>query len=106
MANEEGGAMETTTQYPVRLQIDYPEQLSRLSTFFRGLLGIPHLIVLIFVGIAQGVVMFISWWIVLFTGKYPKGLFDFVVNTMRWQTRVNAYSAFLTDRYPPFNGRP
>lgn len=99
--------METKTQYPVRLEIDYPEKLSRLTTFFLGLLGIPHLIVLFFVSIAQGVVVFISWWVILFTGKYPKGMFDFVANTLRWQTRFTAYySMLLTSKYPPFNGRP
>ncbi|MBI4289294.1 MAG: DUF4389 domain-containing protein [Chloroflexi bacterium] len=90
--------------YPVRLEVDYPERMSRLTTFFRAFLVIPHIAVLFFVGIAQGVVGFFAWWMILFTGKFPKGMFDFVAKIFRWQTRVNAYSMFLTGKYPPFGG--
>ena len=102
---EPGGTIEQKASYPVRLEVDYAEEHSRLSTFFRGFLIIPHIVVLIFIGIAQGVVAFISWWVILFTGKYPKGMFDFVANALRWQIRLNAYSMYLTGKYPPFNGR-
>ena len=95
---------------PVKFSIDYPEKLSRgillLKTFFGWLyVLIPHGIVLMFYGIAVCVVTVIAWFAILFTGKYPKGMFDFVVGYQRWSNRVNAYVMFLTDEYPPFHGR-
>ena len=66
------------------------------------MLIIPQMVVLYFVGIAAGVIIFISWWAILFTGRYPKGLFDFVSGYFRWVTRVNGYYYLLTDKYPPF----
>ena len=89
--------------YPITLEVEFPDKLSRLTTFFRCLLVIPQAIVLYFLGIAVGVIAFISWWAILFTGRYPKGLFDFVSGYLRWSTRVNGYSFFLTDKYPPFS---
>ena len=96
--------METKPEYPVRLEVDYPERVSCLSTFFRLLLSIPHVIALFFLSIAQGVVVFFAWWMILFNGRYPKGMFDFVAKVLRWQTRFNAYSMLLTSKYPPLNG--
>jgi hypothetical protein len=94
--------------YPVTFDVDYPEKLSRgwllLKVFFGWLYaGIPHWIVLYFLGIAVSVVIFISFWIILFTGKFPRGLFDFVVGYIRWQTRVTVYLSLLRDEYPPFS---
>ncbi len=89
-------------KYPITLDVEFPDKLSRLTTFFRCLLIIPQLFVLYFVGIAAGVIIFISWWAILFTGRYPKGLFDFVSGYFRWVTRVNGYYYLLTDKYPPF----
>ena len=89
--------------YPITLEVEFPDKLSRLTTFFRCLLVIPQTIVLYFIGIAASVIVFISWWAILFTGRYPKGLFDFVSGYLRWSTRVNGYSFFLTDKYPPFS---
>jgi hypothetical protein len=89
--------------YPVRLEIDYPERLNRLSTFFRGLLAIPQLIALTFVGIGALFAIVIAWFAVLFTGRFPRGLFDFIVGVIRWGARVNAYLFLMTDRYPPFS---
>jgi len=66
---------------------------------------IPHGFILLFRSIAAGFVIFIAWWIVLFTGKYPKGMHDFVTGTIRWGTRVNLYMGFMTDTYPPFTGK-
>jgi hypothetical protein len=88
--------------YPVRLEIDYVERPSRLSTFLRGLLVIPHLIVLTFVGIASLFAILAAWVAVLFTGRFPRGLFDFIVGVIRWGARVTAYMFLMTDRYPPF----
>lgn len=95
---------------PVKFSVDYPEKLSRgmllLKTFFGWIyVLIPHGIVLCFYGIAAVVVTFIAWWAILFTGKYPKGMFDFVVGYQRWSNRVNAYMLLLTDAYPPFSSK-
>jgi hypothetical protein len=90
--------------YPIELNVQYPEKLSRLTTFFRCIMVIPHAFVLYFVSIAAGVILFLSWWAILFTGRYPKSFFNFMVWTFRWNTRVNGYSYLLTDKYPPFNG--
>lgn len=96
--------MDNKLKYPVQVEVGYPERLSRASTFFRILLGIPHVIALFFLSIAQGVVVFFAWWMILFTGRYPRGMFDFVAKIFRWQTRFNAYGMLLTGRYPPFDG--
>ena len=90
-------------EYPITVGVAYPEKLSRLSTFFRFFLLIPQMIVLWLVGILAGIFMFFAWWAILFTGKYPKGLFDFVSGYLRWSTRVSGYSSLLTDKYPPFS---
>jgi hypothetical protein len=89
--------------YPITVGVAYPEKLSRLSTFFRLILVIPQNIVLYFLGIVAFVLMFFAWWAILFTGKYPKGLFDFVAGYLRWSTRVSGYFYLLTDKYPPFS---
>jgi hypothetical protein len=94
----------------VTYRVDEPEKLSRgillLKTFLGWLyVGIPHGICLGLYGIAMYVVLFISWFAILFTGKFPKGLFDFVVAYQRWSNRVTAYMMLLTDEYPPFNGQ-
>ncbi len=94
-------------KYPADITVDYPEQLSRgmliLKVLFGWLyVGIPHGIILAIYGIAVAVVTFIAFWCILFTGKYPKGLYDFVVGYMRWGQRVNVYLNLLRDEYPPF----
>jgi hypothetical protein len=91
-------------EYPVQLEIDYDENLSRWLIFVKWLLIIPHLIVLVFLAIAAYVVVFIAFFAILFTGSYPRGMFDFVTGVLRWSIRVNAYGQWLvTDRYPPFS---
>jgi hypothetical protein len=91
--------------YPVTLKGDMAGMPSRWLWIFKWLLIIPHCFILYFLGIAMGFVWIISWFAILFTGKYPKGLFDFSVGVMRWQWRVNfySYSALGTDKYPPFS---
>jgi len=67
-------------------------------------LAIPHYVVLIFLGIAAVVSVIIAWFAILFTGRYPRSLFDFVVGVLRWGNRVAAYAFLMvTDRYPPFS---
>ncbi len=103
-----------TDQYPstvdeqsVHLDIDYPEvktDLNRWYPLFKWLLAIPHFIVLAFLVVGAVFAVIFAWFAILFTGKYPRGLFDFVVGVGRWQLRVAAYSWLLvTDRYPPFS---
>ncbi len=96
--------------YPVTFKVDYPEKLSRgtllLKVFFGWLyVGIPHGIALFFYGIGVGVVQFIAFWAILFTGKFPKGMFDFVVGYARWSNNLTAYMSFMRDEYPPFSGK-
>lgn len=96
--------------YPIKLTVDYPEKLSRgkliLRTLFGMLyIGIPHYFCLAFYGIAAYFVSFFAWWAILFTGKYPQGMFNFYVGFIRWQLRVTGHMANLTDKYPPFSGK-
>jgi hypothetical protein len=73
----------------------------------KWLLAIPHYIVLVFLAIAAVVSVVIAWFAILFTGRYPRGLFNFVVGVMRWGARVEGYAFLLvTDRYPPFSLDP
>lgn len=102
-----------TDKYPstveaqsVHIDIDYPDAatLNRWLPLVKWLLAIPHYIVLIVLAIAAGGVIVIAWFAIMFTGKYPKTLFDFVVGVLRWSARVNAYAFLLvTDKYPPFS---
>jgi len=95
----------TDEEQAVHLEIAYPDakQLNRWLPLVKWFLAIPHIIVLCFLGIAALVCMVIAWFAILFTGRYPRGLFDFVVGFLRWALRVEAYACLLTtDRYPPF----
>ena len=102
-----------TDQYPstveeqtVHLEIDYPDverDLNRWLPLVKWLLAIPHYVVLIVLSVAAVFAVVIAWLAILFTGRYPRGLFDFVVGVGRWWLRVQAYAFLLvTDRYPPF----
>jgi hypothetical protein len=113
--------------YPAHLDVAYPERLSRGLIFVKWLLAIPHFLVLaVFVGgglwlgtragdtndawdnganvgwSLVGLLVLISAIVLLFTGRYPKPLYDFVLGMDRWALRVGAYAALMTDRYPPF----
>lgn len=89
--------------YPITVNFEYSEKMSRLTTFFRVFMIIPHVIVLELLGIVAGLLMLASWFVILFTGKLPRGMFNFVAGYNRWSTRVNGYSSLLTDKYPPFS---
>ena len=91
--------------YPVTLIVEYPERLSRLTTFFRLFMLIPQVFVFMFICIAAWVIMFLSWWAILFTARYPDGFFKFVAWFLRWGARLAGYGYLLTDKYPPFSGR-
>jgi hypothetical protein len=90
--------------YPVTFEADYVERRSRLSTFFRLILAIPVAIVLYVFGIVAWFAVVIAWFAIILTGRYPKGLYEFVADFTRFLARVTAYSVLLTDAYPPFNG--
>jgi hypothetical protein len=92
--------------YPVTFEADYEERRSRLTTLFRWVLAIPHWVVLFFYSIAAGVVAIVAWFALLFTARYPQGMYDFVAGFLRYRTYVYAYSFLLTDKYPPFTGAP
>lgn len=89
--------------YPLRFDVEYPERLSRLLIFVKWLLAIPHFIVLYFLGIIAELFLLIAFFAILFTKKYPRGLFDFVVNVYRWNANAVAYTALMRDEYPPFS---
>ena len=103
-----------TDQYPstveeqqVHLELDYPEverDLNRWLPLVKWLLALPHYLVLIALAVAAFFAVVLAWFAILFTGRYPRGLFDFVVGVARWGLRVQAYAVLLlTDRYPPFS---
>ncbi|HLZ68390.1 MAG TPA: DUF4389 domain-containing protein [Dehalococcoidia bacterium] len=92
--------------YPLQYELAYSEPMNRLSTLLRIIYAIPHIIVLYLLGIALEVITFIAWWAILFTGKYPQGMFTFAVGVSRWQQRASAYVLLLTDAYPPFSMEP
>ncbi len=101
-------------QYPssdeeqyVHLEVDYPDvkrDLNRWLPLVKWLLAIPHLLILVLLGIVAIIAVIVAWFVVLFTGRYPRGIFDFVEGVLRWGLRVDAYAFLLaTDRYPPFS---
>jgi Domain of unknown function (DUF4389) len=97
----------TVDEQAVHLEVDYPDAekgLNRWYPLFKWFLAIPHFIVLAFLAIGAFFAVIIAWFSILFTGKYPRGLFDYVVGVGRWSLRVAAYASLLvTDRYPPFS---
>jgi Domain of unknown function (DUF4389) len=88
--------------YPVTFEADYVEQRSRLTTFFRLLLAIPHLLIVAFWGLAVFFGVIVAWFGLLFTGRWPLGLYMFTANFLKYFTRVSGYCWLLTDPYPPF----
>ncbi len=97
----------TVDEQSVHLEIDYPDverDLNRWLPLVKWLLAIPHYIVLAVLGVIAIFVVVIAWFAILFTGRYPQALFDYVVGVGRWGLRVQAYAFLLvTDQYPPFS---
>ncbi len=97
----------TTDEQSVHLEIDYPDverDLNRWLPLVKWLLAIPHYVVLVVLWVIAIFAVFFAWFAILFTGRYPRGLFDLVVGVGRWSLRVDAYAFLLvTDRYPPFS---
>jgi hypothetical protein len=99
-------------QYPPFGDLPYPAAVAvvdpagprdRLSVAFRILLAIPHFILLVFLCLAWWIMSIVSWLLILFTGEYPRGLYDFGTGVFRWLIRVEAYMLLLVDEYPPFS---
>jgi hypothetical protein len=90
--------------YPVAYEVDYVEQRSRLTTFFRLILVIPWAIVGIFWGLAALVCIVVAWFAIVFTGRYPQGLYDVTAKALRFFTRINGFALLMTDAWPSFGG--
>ena len=97
----------TDEHQAVHLDLDYPDaarDLNRWLPLIKWLLAIPHWIVIMLLGLVTLVLVILAWFAILFTGRYPRGIFDFVVGVLRWTWRVQTYALLLaTDRYPPFS---
>jgi Domain of unknown function (DUF4389) len=100
----------TDEKQSLTLELTYPDaqrDLNRWLPLVKWLLAIPHYIVLIFLWIASFFLIIFAWFAILFTGRYPRGLFEFVEGVIRWDNRVAAYAFLLTtDKYPPFSLNP
>jgi hypothetical protein len=96
----------TDEQQYVKLELEYPdarEDLNRWLPLVKWFLAVPHYVVLAFLSIGAVFAVVAAWFAILFTGRYPRALFDYVVGVMRWSNRVSAYAFVLaTDKYPPF----
>jgi hypothetical protein len=96
----------TDEQQTVKLEIEYPDarqDLNRWLPLVKWFLAIPHYVVLVFLNLGAILAIVAAWFAILFTGRYPRALFDYVVGVMRWTNRVGAYAFLLaTDEYPPF----
>src|SRR6266852_3920889 len=95
----------TDEEQAVHLDFPYPDaqQINRWLPLVKWFLAIPHYVVLFFLAIAALVAVIVAWFAILFTGTYPRGLFDFVVGVLRWGNRGRGYAfALVTDQYPPF----
>jgi len=99
-------------EYPPFGDADYPAEVElppvplsrhRVSVAFRPILVIPHLLAIWAIGFAWGITTIIAWFAILFTGRYPRALYQFGTSALRWTTRVEAYLLLLTDDYPPFS---
>lgn len=97
----------TDDEQSVHLDLDYPnvpEDLNRWLPLVKWLLAVPHYVALLLLGVAAAIGVVLAWFSVLFTGRYPRAIFDFVEGVLRWALRVEAYAFLLvTDRYPPFS---
>jgi hypothetical protein len=100
----------TDEEQAVHLEAPYPDAVNGLNRWLplvKWLLAIPHYIVLAFLWLGLLVAVIIAWFAILFTGRYPRGLFDYVEGVIRWHNRVVGYAFILvTDQYPPFQLRP
>src|SRR4051794_23324237 len=91
-------------QYPISYQQSPPEARNRLTVFFRYFCAIPQLFVACFYGVAAFFAVVAAWFAIVFTGRFPEGLYNFVAGFVRYIARVNAYLYLIVDEYPPFDG--
>ena len=100
----------TDEEQAVHIEIDYPDvqrDLNRWLPLVKWFLAIPHYVVLVFLSIAAFLAGVVAWFAILFTGRYPRGIFNFVEGAFRWGARVEGYAILLvTDQYPPFSLKP
>ena len=90
--------------YPLQLSADpNPSNRNRLTVFFRFFMVIPHLLALAIVAIAAYFVFVVAWFAILFTGRFPIGMRNFMISFQRWYIRVIGYAGLITDEYPPFS---
>src|SRR4051794_32402629 len=100
-------AVVTETDYPVRFDVQYPEKLSHWKVLLKWLFAIPQFIVVYLLQIVLGVMVFIAFFAILFTKRWPQGMWDFAVQIERWTANVIVYGVLLMrDEYPPFSGEP
>lgn len=90
--------------YPITYEIPYQEKHSRLTVFFRIILVIPLMLFAILYEIIASICIMLGWIVLVFTGTYPEGLYNWAAGYLRFGARVNAYLYLLTDKYPPFSG--
>jgi len=97
------GSGPPSAPYPVITEFDRQEEYSRWLPLVKWLLLLPHWFVLAFLWIGALIAIVVSWFAVLFTGRYPQGIHGFITGTYRWTTRASAYGLLMTDSYPPFS---
>src|SRR6478735_5974971 len=98
-------AAPAAADYPARFDVQYPEHLSRWKIFVKWLLAIPQFIIIYLLQLVGSVMVFIAFFAILFTKKWPRGMFDFMVQIQRWSMNVATYALTLQrDEYPPFSG--
>jgi hypothetical protein len=100
--SERKDIMSTTHAYPVRVDAALDGHLSRWLWLVKWILAIPHFVVLVFLWLAFVLMSVFAFVAILFTGRYPRGVFDLVLGLNRWVLRVWAYAGLMTDEYPPF----
>ena len=96
----------TDEEQSVHLEFAYPDarQMNRWLPLVKWILALPHYVVLFFLGLGVIFAVVAAWFAILFTGSYPRSLFDYVVGVLRWSNRVNGYAfSLVTDAYPPFS---